>query len=800
MSKIRWEIAPIASLLVSGVAASAPDPAQISGPTATPFTRQTDRKSVDVHPRLRPHLVAHYDFEHPVPGNPAQEQDQGFSGTYLELVNGGPAMRVADGAHPGSSTSIQTRQVNPMVAGNDDWKAGTYSAAGAPSLRAFNQVRETTIMGWFKMTGQNPSPNSNTASPDDFFGAIGLAGILSGDSDGHAVRALLELINVNGVLRLVALGRRIDGRNSQTFAASEDWRALLPDGEWVFLAATFDFETGTMALYRNGEPLDGFYVRSDDPWEVAGPGPHYTSPTDPKGIKIGGSFPQNTRETNPCNCRMDSLMFLDRTVNANEVRQQYRFVTRKSEPAGPITDPIAEGPIQSNLGLIVEEFAAFPGSAPVPPPTDRRLMRHARINYIGEIPDGSGRMFVPDLNGRMYLVENGVAHVYLDIGAAFAPQFFSGRGLGQGFGFVTFDPDFSTNGTFYTVHTELASATTKTPDLAPQPNTLYHGIVTEWTAEDPTAGVFQGTRREILRIGFGGQIHGIQQIDFNPTAQPGDEDYGLLYIAIGDGGQGVRTDHPQNLAMPHGKLFRIDPQGRDSSNGKYGIPATNPWVGKPGVLGEIFAVGMRDPHRFSWDPGPGHRMFLGHIGEHAIEAIYEVRAGDNFGWSEREGAFVFDKAALNPCHRLLPLPANDEVFGYTYPLAAYDHDPPPTWNCTSDIGRAVVGGFVYRGHQVPELRGKYIFGDIVDGRIFFTRAGEMHRGKKHLARIYELALFDTAGKPVTMQELAGDTRVDLRFGRDGAGELYLLAKANGKIWKIVGARRDIGTSHPGGGQ
>ena len=145
--------------------------------------------------------------------------------------------------------------------------------------------------------------------------------MLSGNSDGHGVRALLELIQVNGELRLVALGRRIDEGASQTFAASQDWRELLPAGEWVHLAATFDYTTGDMALYRNGKPLDGFYTSDNDPWQVDGTG---TSPTDPRGLKVGGSFPQNASERNPCNCRMDALMFLDREVGADEVKQQHR--------------------------------------------------------------------------------------------------------------------------------------------------------------------------------------------------------------------------------------------------------------------------------------------------------------------------------------------------------------------------------------------------------------------------------------------------------------------------------------------
>ena len=117
-------------------------------------------------------------------------------------------------------------------------------------------------------------------------------------------------------------------KNSQTFAATEDWRTLLPKDTWVHLAATFDFTDGTLALYRNGRPLAGFYTRTDDPWLVDGPGPHVTTASDPRGIKIGGSFPQDTREQNPCDCRMDSLMFLDTVVSARDVEKQYRHVTR----------------------------------------------------------------------------------------------------------------------------------------------------------------------------------------------------------------------------------------------------------------------------------------------------------------------------------------------------------------------------------------------------------------------------------------------------------------------------------------
>ncbi|SEF63001.1 Glucose/arabinose dehydrogenase, beta-propeller fold [Thermomonospora echinospora] len=449
----------------------------------------------------------------------------------------------------------------------------------------------------------------------------------------------------------------------------------------------------------------------------------------------------------------------------------------------PISDPIPEDPVQSRLGLVLEEFAQFPKTEPTPAPTDPRLMRHARINHLGQLPDG--RMYVPDLNGRIYLLDpkEPTPRVYLDVGAAFAPDFFSGRGLGTGSGFVAFHPDFARNGKLYTVHTEWGAALqTKTPDWN-QDNPHNHGVITEWTAEDPSADVFQGTRREVMRFGFGTQIHGFQQISFNPYARPGSPEYGKLYIAAGDGGRGVTGNDPQDMSRPYGKILRIDPMGRDSANGEYGIPADNPFAGRPGTLGEIYAVGMRDPHRFSWDPGKGHRILLGHIGEHAIEAIYDVRAGDNLGWSRREGAFVWKQE--DRCN-LYPLPADDAQYGYNYPVAAYDHDPPAGHPCTSDSGNAVAGGYVYRGKDVPGLRGKYVFGDIVNGRILATDNAEMRRGKPR-APIHELMVY-ADGKRTTMQELVGSSRVDLRFGEDLRGELYVLAKATGTIWKVVGTR------------
>lgn len=429
----------------------------------------------------------------------------------------------------------------------------------------------------------------------------------------------------------------------------------------------------------------------------------------------------------------------------------------------PIADPIPDNPVPSDVGLTLERYLTIPSSSDTPPT--------ARINYLGEVPDGSGRHFVPDLYGSLYLIEDGEPKKYLDLAEEF-PAFISTPGLSTGFGFVCYHPAFGENGLFYTVHTEAGTEQTAGQPTLPSPlGAPVHGVIIEWKAEDPDSVLFRGTNREVLRIGFSSIFHGIQEINFNPTATSEDEDYGLLYVAVGDGEQALKwTNGPQDLGVPHGKLLRIDPQGTNSPNGTYGIPAANPFVGQPGTLGEIFAYGLRNPHRFSWDSAGDHRLFLGMIGEANIEAIYIVEPGDNFGWNEREGAFRFDKEDAT---NVYPLPEDDSRYGYTYPAAAYDHD----------TGNAIVGGFVYRGVSVPELFGKYVFGDILNGRIFYAHADEMRRGDEP-TRIYEVHLFDTTGARTTLRALIGGGRVDLRFGIDAEGELYVLSKANGTIWRI----------------
>jgi hypothetical protein len=275
-----------------------------------------------VLPGLVTNLICYYDFDHPVTTNAAKETDLGSSHTDLDLINGGDAMRVSDGAYPGSRQSLQTLQINRIATGNDDWKAGVYQSNGVASLSNFSAVAGITVMGWVKPTGVNPNLDTTTAAPDDYYNAVGLFGLLSGNSNGHDVRALVEIINVKTTPSLVALGRRIDGGRSLTLVATNDWRVLLPSNVWTHIAATFDFDNGVMALYRNSVPLPAASLTTANAWKITG-GTDTTSPTCPAGFKIGGSFPQNTQEKNAFNGRFDDLMFFNRACSAAEVEAQY---------------------------------------------------------------------------------------------------------------------------------------------------------------------------------------------------------------------------------------------------------------------------------------------------------------------------------------------------------------------------------------------------------------------------------------------------------------------------------------------
>lgn len=428
----------------------------------------------------------------------------------------------------------------------------------------------------------------------------------------------------------------------------------------------------------------------------------------------------------------------------------------------PILNPFEKTVPLGDLKLKMREIAEIPAS-------DAKGDVKARINYLTHAGDGSKRLFVNDLRNYLYLVHKKKVSVYLPFKDYFE-DFVDAPRLNSGFGFVAFHPDFKSNGKFYTIHTEAGNALkNKTPEYETSLNTQVHGVLTEWTAKNPRSNTFKGTHRELLRVGFSTLLHGIQAINFNPTAKKGTADHAMLYISMGDGEENPnQTSRPQSLATHEAKIFRIDPTGSNSSNGNYGIPEDNPFIDKNNALPEIWALGIRNPHRMSWDPNTG-KMFFSMIGENKIDAIYEGIKGANYGWNNREGAFVFDRE--NPMY-VTALPKNDKDYNYTYPIIQLDHDD----------SKALIGGYVYNGKRIPELKGKYLFGDIVYGPLFYTDATKMKTGAS-APPVYRVQLFNEKNEPTTfVKEVSHYYRADLKFGQDEAGEIYLLSKTNGKIY------------------
>ena len=196
-------------------------------------------------------------------------------------------------------------------------------------------------------------------------------------------------------------------------------------------------------------------------------------------------------------------------------------------------------------------------------------------------------------------------------------------------------------------------------------------------------------------------------------------------------------------------------------------------MGRSGYLAEIWALGLRHPLNISFDRGGTGKFLIADIGQAQVEEVNLGVAGANYGWPLREGTFATERLDQTT---LYALPADDAQNNFTYPVAQYDHSE----------GRAITGGFVYRGTAVPQLAGQYLLGDIVNGRIFHVAVDGLNPGAQ--ATLQELRLL-RGGSPVTLRTLVGGSsgRVDLRFGQDEAGEMYVLTKQDGKIRKFAAA-------------
>lgn len=444
-----------------------------------------------------------------------------------------------------------------------------------------------------------------------------------------------------------------------------------------------------------------------------------------------------------------------------------------------LTDPIPAKILRGDIVVAVVDFVRVPKSQDSSEQYTNNA--YARIQYLMPLGNTFGALIINDTRGILYRTDNRASEpsVYLDLreqDVGFYDAMFPNE---MGLAGMAFHPEFTAVGKpgfgkFYTAYSTKAGAL-ETNYLADDAMS-HDSVVREWTAYNPRGRVFQGTSREIMRVGQFAPNHNIGTIAFNPTAEVGTADYGVLYIGFGDGG--VANDPKnfgQQISEPLSSILRIRPL--DAPKGRmYGIPLDNPFLEDPQAAPEVWAYGLRNPQHYSWDSRG--RMFISDIGQNHIEEVNLGQAGGNYGWRLREGSFATAMAnGSDALGAVFNRPKNDGRF--VEPVAQYDHDE----------GKAIGGGFVYEGSAIPALHGKFVFSDLVTGRLFYIDAAQLMPGK--FAQIRELRLqFEGQERALIditnfANSYATGVRVDLRLGIDALGEIYLLTKSDGWVRKLV---------------
>ena len=518
-----------------------------------------------------------------------------------------------------------------------------------------------------------------------------------------------------------------------------------------------------------------------------------------------------------------------------------------------VARPFAVQPAAQRLALELQDYAALPITADNTDANTRAQL--ARVNYLRDEPGGR-RFFVNDLNGPLYILDKQTKTFtkYLDFNGlagrpGLFPKFTYARNFATGLTNVILDPDYARNGVFYTLHMEDPSTAgsavprsgvvpgldlsgyTTTPAV---PTPTVNGqvdrevVLVEWKDRNVANATFEGTARELLRVQYPLAPHPLGEMTFNPVARPGDPDWRVMYLGAGDSQSGEQRDsrrlNPQRLDTLVGKILRIVPDLGEhtntsivSENGRYRIPNDNPFATIDGARKEIWAYGLRNPHRLAWDvdparpapssvEGPGAPTLLAfNIGLVTWETVDVIHKGANYGYPLREGT-----QSMSATNGMGPLPENDAIpvqisdtvargtVKPTYPVIQYPHN-------RDSGGDAIANGFVYRGKLAPALQDKLVFGDITTGRIWYANRAEVLAADDDnpttVAPLYEI---DAGLRRLTdetyrarggqgealpgMGAMAGRGRVDLRFAVDNDGELYILTKSDGMIRKVVGAR------------
>ncbi len=457
---------------------------------------------------------------------------------------------------------------------------------------------------------------------------------------------------------------------------------------------------------------------------------------------------------------------------------------------------------------------------------------------ITHAPDGSGRVFVCDQPGKIYIIQNGMMlpTPFLDIASPSnaAPNNGPGPAISVGQGYnergllcLTFHPGYSNpastgyrkfylnyNKPFVPGGDDAPLGPLQGTNLPLQPPLTGNcvSVIAEFqvSPSDPNVAVPSSERR-LLLFTQPQSNHNGGQLEFGPEIGPGGERY--LYIGVGDGGSqednnlghtgGDNTTPRPTAALGNaqdktrlfGKILRIDPLGTNGPGGQYGIPPSNPFVGVGGgVREEIYCYGMRNPWRFSFDKRAGgtNRLFCGDVGGGRTEEVNIIVSGGNYGWRYKEGVELplFSSGAQSPSTPMTLPPA--EVAAMIDPIARYAHQGQIVESpALPQLGLSVTGGFVYRGPAIPALQGKYVFSD-------YGNTSTLQSWNSPLMGLEETApnsgvftltqaisLLGTAN-PIVGQRI-------LCLGEDESGEIYVGMKTN------AGVLQPGGDNLPAGG-
>jgi glucose/arabinose dehydrogenase len=336
--------------------------------------------------------------------------------------------------------------------------------------------------------------------------------------------------------------------------------------------------------------------------------------------------------------------------------------------------------------------------------------------------DGTERMFIVEQRGIVRLAEHGRMNrtPYLDIVKKVQDGGECGL-LG-----IAFHPDFAENGYLYVNYTR------KSPKL--------QTVISEFKADPKSNQVSASSERILLTVDQPFPNHNGGQIKFGPD--------GMLYIGMGDGGS---ANDPRNYGQDPGvllgKMLRIDVNDRDP----YAVPPDNPFVSTKGYRPEIWATGLRNPWRFSFDRATGV-CYTGDIGQNKWEEIDVIIKGGNYGWRLREASHPF-------------LPTGGTHNNLIDPIAEYGRE----------LGLSVTGGYVYRGKQFKPWQGVYFYADYGSGRIWGLK---YEKGKVTANDQFNVTFADSGKSALNRVQPSS-------FGEDLAGELYICDHSAGVIWRMV---------------